>query len=115
MPYKHTLPEVLVMLFTNPPEALRIIAIMAGGALARGCLSSSNSHLKRLGDLFFCILAFYCIRPFIPVMPTVFGVQVPRGTIAIVISLGGSHLIYAVVKYFVKRRTGVDLKTGNNA
>ncbi|HFQ8225511.1 TPA: hypothetical protein ACPEY2_004785 [Citrobacter amalonaticus] len=43
MPYKHTLSEVLVMLFINPPEAIRIISVMAGGALARVCLASSNS------------------------------------------------------------------------
>jgi len=115
MPYKHTLSEVLLMLCANSPEAFRIIAIMAGGAFTRACLGSSNSHLKRLGDLFFCILAFYCIRPFIPVMPTIFGVQVPRGTIAIAISLLGSHIIYAPVKFLIKRRTGVDPPTGKNA
>jgi hypothetical protein len=43
-------------------------------------------------------------------MPTIFGVQVPRGTIAIAISLLGSHIIYALINYFVKRRGGVDLK-----
>lgn len=59
MPYKHNLSEVLMMLFTNPPEAIRIIAVMAGGALARACLASSNSHLKRLGDLICCVLMFY--------------------------------------------------------
>ncbi len=32
MPYKNTLSEVLLMLFTNPPEAFRIICIMIGGA-----------------------------------------------------------------------------------
>lgn len=37
MPYKHNLSEVLMMLFTNPPEAIRIIAVMACGALARAC------------------------------------------------------------------------------
>ncbi|HFQ8225514.1 TPA: hypothetical protein ACHTCC_001530 [Citrobacter freundii] len=57
MPYKHTLSEVLVMLFINPPEAIRIISVMAGGALARVCLASSNSQLKRLGEMVFCILA----------------------------------------------------------
>lgn len=46
-------------------------------------------------------------------MPTIFGVQVPRGTIAI--SLLGSHIIYALVKFLIKRRTGVDLTTGKNA
>ncbi|MGG5837069.1 hypothetical protein [Huaxiibacter chinensis] len=112
MPYEHTLPKVQAMLFTNPPEAFRIIAIMAGGAFTRVCLSSSNSHLKRLDDLFFCILAFYCICPFIPVMPTTFGIQVPRGTIAI--SLLGSHIIYALVKFLIKCRTVVNLTTGKN-
>ena len=33
MPYKHTLSEVLVMLFINPPEAIRIISVMAGGEM----------------------------------------------------------------------------------
>lgn len=113
MPYKHTLPEVLMMLFTNPPEAFRIICIMAGGAFTRACLTSSNSHIKRLGDMFFCILAFYCIRSFIPVMPTVFGVQVPRGTIAIAISLLGSHIIYALFKFIIKRKAGIDLQEIN--
>ena len=57
MPYKHTLSEVLVMLFINPPEAIRIISVMVGGALARACRASSNSQLKRLGEMVFCILA----------------------------------------------------------
>lgn len=48
-----------MMLFTIPPEAIRIIAVMAGGALARACLASSNSHLKRMGDLICCMLMFY--------------------------------------------------------
>lgn len=51
MPYKHALSEGLLMLCTNPPEAFRISAIMAGGAFTRACLGSSNSHLKRLGEL----------------------------------------------------------------
>ena len=36
-------------------------------------------------------------------MPTLFGVQVPWGTIAIVISLAGSHVIYVLVTYFWKK------------
>lgn len=110
MPYKHTLSEVLVLLFTNPPEAVRIIGVMGLGGIARACLNSSSGILKRLGDICCCVLMFYCIKPFIPVMPTIFGVQVPRGTIAIAISLLGSHIIYALIKFFVKRRTGADLK-----
>lgn len=58
IPYKHTLSEVLLMQFTNSPEAFRIIAIMAGGAFTRACPGSSNSHLKRLGDLFFASWLF---------------------------------------------------------
>ena len=48
-------------------------------------------------------------------MPTIFGVQVPRGTIAIAISLLGCHIIYALVKFLIKRRAGVDPTTGKNA
>ncbi|WP_234082985.1 hypothetical protein [Enterobacter quasiroggenkampii] len=110
MPYKHTLPEVLLMLFTNPPEAARIIGIMGLGGIARACLNSSSGLLKRIGDISCCVLMFYCIKPFIPIMPTIFGVQVSRGTIAIAISLLGTHVIYALIRFFFKRRTGADLK-----
>ena len=91
MPYKNTLSEVLLMLFTNPPEAFRIICIMIGGALTRAFLTSDNTALKRVGDLFFCILAYYCVRPFIPVAPTLFGISILPGTRAIAISLYGSE------------------------
>lgn len=114
MPYKHTLSEVLLMLFTNPPEAFKILCIMTGGALTRACLESANPHLKRLGDLTFCILAYYLIRPFIPAAPMVFGYPVPRGTIAILISLLGSHALYTLFRFFVKKRTGIDLKETQN-
>ncbi|MHA1086689.1 hypothetical protein [Enterobacter ludwigii] len=110
MPYKHSLPEVLALLFTNPPEAARIIGIMGLGGIARACLNSSWGILKCIGDISCCVLMFYCIKPFILVMPSIFGVQIPRGTIAIAISLLGSHIIYALIKIFVKRRTGTDLK-----
>ncbi|EML2066051.1 hypothetical protein RVW73_002530 [Enterobacter asburiae] len=110
MPYKHTLSEMMMLLFTNPPEAARIIAMMGLGGIARACLNSSRGFLKRIGDISCCVLMFYCIKPFIPVMPTICGVQVPRGTIAIAISMAGSHVIYALFIFIVKRRTGVDLK-----
>ncbi|MFP2517062.1 hypothetical protein [Buttiauxella agrestis] len=111
MPYRHTLYEVFLMLFTNPPEALKIIGIMVGGALTRACLGSTNGFLRRIGDLSFCILMYYCIRPFIPVMPMIFGFEVPRAVIAILISLLGSHVIYTRVKFFLKKKTGIDIST----
>ena len=47
MPYKHTLSEVLVMLLTNPPEAIHIISVMAGGWPAerwRGRAARHQTH-----------------------------------------------------------------------
>lgn len=118
MPYKHTLPEVLMMLFTDPPEAFRIIGIMIAGGITRACLGEDSTFKKRSGDIVFCILIFYSIKPFIPVMPTFLGVQVPRGTIAIAISLLGSHVIYTTIKFglkfFLKKKTGIDLKETKN-
>ncbi|WP_336210184.1 hypothetical protein [Enterobacter sp. P82] len=40
MPYKHNLMNVLVMLFTNPPEALRILAFMFAGGFIRWCMGA---------------------------------------------------------------------------
>lgn len=40
MPYKHNLMNVLVMLFTNPPEALRILAVMFAGGFIRWCMGA---------------------------------------------------------------------------
>ena len=71
MPYKHTLYEVLMMLFMNPPEAIRISGVMGLGGIARDCFNSSSGLLKRIGDISCSVLMFYCIKPFIPVMPTI--------------------------------------------
>ena len=107
MPYKHTLSEVLMMLFTNPPEAIRISGVMGLGGIGRACLNSSSGLLKRIGDISCCVLMFYCIKPVIPVMPTIFSVQRPHGTIAIATSLLGAHMVYEIIKFSVKRKVGL--------
>ncbi|MCU6336230.1 hypothetical protein KW823_06760 [Enterobacter quasiroggenkampii] len=56
------------------------------------------------------VLMFYCIKPFIPVMQTIFSMQVPRGTIAIAISLLGAHMVIGIIKFFVKRKAGLGLQ-----
>lgn len=114
MPYKHSLGEVLAMLFSNPPEALKTLGIMLLGAISRACLSSDNGCLKRLGDLICCVLMFYLVRMILPASITIttplFTFDMPRGAFAIIISLTGSHVIYLVVKCFIKKKTGLDLK-----
>lgn len=56
------------------------------------------------------VLMFYGIKPFIPVMQTIFSMQVPRGTIAIAISLLGAHMVNGIIKFFVKRKAGLGLQ-----
>lgn len=48
MPYKHNLMNVLVMLFTNPPEALRILAFMFAGGFIRWCMGADAGVIAML-------------------------------------------------------------------
>ena len=50
MPYKHNLMNVLVMLFTNPPEALRILAVMFAGGFIRWCMGMKAHGFKVLSN-----------------------------------------------------------------
>lgn len=105
--------EWLRLLFSTPHEALDIALTLVMGELGRWCLGGGKFR-ERLGDLIICLLVFYLVRPWIPVIPPVFGVQVRPAAVAIAIALLGSHGVGQILAYYFKKRTGISLTGEKN-
>lgn len=100
--------EWLQVLFSAPREAIEIALTLILGETGRWCLGGGKFR-ERIGDLITCLLLFYLIRPWIPVLPELYGVKIRPGAVAIIIALLGSHGVGQILAYYFKKRTGIHL------
>ena len=105
--------EWLQTLFSTPHEAIGIALTLILGEVGRWCLGGGKFR-ERLGDLIICLLLFYLVRPWIPVLPEIAGVKIRPGAVAIAIALLGSHGIGQILAFYFKKRTGISLTGDKN-
>ena len=105
---KLTLGGLLMMVISQPVEAVRIVVILTLGEIGRW-LYGGGRFRERAGDLVISLLLFYLIRPHIMKLPPIFGTKLSSGAIAICIALLGTHGISRILIYTIKKRTGFDI------
>ncbi|NDO83239.1 hypothetical protein CJP72_21460 [Citrobacter sp. NCU1] len=99
----------LHLALTTPFEAFEIAATLILGEVGRWCLGGGKLR-EKIGDLITCLLIFYLVRPWIPILPAIAGVKIRPGAIAIVIALLGGHSVGNLLAYYFRKRTGIDIK-----
>lgn len=108
MSNKLTLSGLLMMVISQPAEAVKIVVILTLGEAGRW-LYGGGRFRERAGDLVISLLLFYLVRPHIMNLPPVFGTKLSSGAIAICIALLGAHGISQFLIYIIKKRVGIDI------
>jgi uncharacterized protein YggT (Ycf19 family) len=110
MPHKNiTLWQWLVLVLSAPNEAMKVTLALVAGEAARWLLGNRTHFRYVLGDFIACLLIYCAIRPYISLMPPVYGFKVSPDLVVLIISLLGTHGIKSVVVAVVGK-FGLDLK-----
>lgn len=108
MPHKSSAWEWLSFFFPLP-ESAKILLIIVLGEVGRW-LCGGGKVRERVGDAIICVLIFYLVRPWIPKLPPIYGVQVRPGAVAIVITLLGGLVCMQVLTWAFEKKTGLKLE-----
>ncbi|MFU1851466.1 MULTISPECIES: hypothetical protein [Citrobacter] len=110
MPHKNiTLWQWLVLVLSAPNEAVKVCLALVGGEAARWLLGDRTHFRYVLGDFIACLLIYCAIRPYISLMPSVYGFKVSPDLVVLIISLLGTHGIKSIV-VAVAGKFGLDLR-----
>lgn len=101
--------EWLRTFLSQPFDVFEITIALILGEIGRWCHGGGRLR-EKTGDLIICLLIFYLIYPWIPVLPPIAGIKIRPGAIAIIISLLGSHGVEKILLYFFNKKTGIDLE-----
>lgn len=108
MQHKLTLATWTTAILNAPWEMLKVLLIITFGEIGRWLYGGGNFR-GRLGDLIICLLIFFLIKPHISSLPTISGVKISPGAVAICIVLIGAHGIHQIFIFFVKKKLGIDM------
>lgn len=108
MSSKLTFSDLVLALFSEPVDTIKMIFIITLGEIGRW-LYGGGQLRERCGDLIICLLIFFLVKPHIVSLPTFHGIKVSAGAIAIIISLLGTHGIGRIFLFAIKVKTGIDI------
>ncbi|QDE43578.1 hypothetical protein [Citrobacter sp. CF971] len=108
MPSKLTFSGLLLALFSEPIDTIKMFFIITLGEIGRW-LYGGGKLRERCGDLIICLLLFYLVKPHLVSLPPLHGVKISSGAVAIIISLLGTHGISRIFFFALKKKTGIDL------
>jgi hypothetical protein len=110
MPHKNmTLWQWLLLVLSAPNEAVKVGLALVAGEAARWLLGDRTHFRYVLGDFIACLLIYCAIRPYIQLMPSVYGFKISPDLVVLVIALLGTHGIKSVV-VAIAGKFGLDLK-----
>lgn len=98
MPHKSiSLWQWLMLVLSAPNEAVKVCLALVAGEVARWLLGDRTHFRYVLGDFISCLLIYCAIRPYIQLMPSVYGFKVSLDLVVLVIALLGTHGLKSVV------------------
>ncbi len=110
MPHKNiTLWQWLVLVLSAPNEAVKVGLALVAGEAARWLLGGRTHFRYMLGDFIACALIYCAIRPYIQLMPPIYGFKVSLDFAVLFIGLLGTHGLKSVV-VAIAGKLGLDLK-----
>ena len=113
MPHKNiTLWQWLILVLSAPSEAVKVGLALVAGEAARWLLGGRARFRYALGDLIACALIYCAIRPYIQLMPTIYGFKVSLDFAVLFIGLLGTHGLKSVV-VAIAGKLGLDLKSAS--